>query len=115
MARSDINSRARTNVTESPGMVVAQVMKNYPASVAALMTTDRDEKRMIRKVRHRLMGNHNEPSSRADIVIPDNLGMTYEGESFVLFDLDEGRSDQRIIAFATNANIEVCICNFLNI
>ena len=91
------------------GMVISQVMKDFPASVAALMTNDRDAKRMIRNVRHKLMGNHHEPSARAEIVIPYNLSRTYEGESFVLFDLDECRPEQRIIAFGTDANIDVSL------
>ena len=109
IAKSEIKSRARTNVTEPPGMVISQVMKNYPASVAALMGNDRDEKRVIRSVRHKLMGSHHEPSCRADIVIPESLSTTYEGESFVLFDVDDGRPEQRIIAFGTNANINVSL------
>ena len=55
MAKSEIKSRARTNVTEPPGMVISQVMKSYPAHVAALLGNDRDEKLVIRSVRHKLM------------------------------------------------------------
>ena len=88
-------------------MVIAQVMKNYAAGVAVAMSKDRDEKRMIRRVRHKLMGNHPEPLNRAGIVIPESLASTYEGHPFVLFDLIYGRPEQRIIAFGTDENIEV--------
>ena len=90
-------------------MVIAQVMKSIPAVVAVAMSKDRDEKRMIRRARHKLMGNHPEPRSRAGIVIPDSLSSTYEGQPFVLFDLIDSRPEQRIIAFGTEANIEVTI------
>lgn len=91
------------NTRDSPQYILSQASTHIREAVAAKLPSVGNMKRTIRKVRERKQVAPANPSSREDLVLPNEFTKSEAGETFLLF--DSGVIPNRILIFSTRSNI----------
>jgi hypothetical protein len=105
--RNEISDRARVAIAESPAAVVASAVASISEAVQGALPIEQNLKRLVKRARRLNESVYpTNPTSRAQIVIPEQLKKTLKNSNFILYDSGIGDAN-RIIIFGTQANLDM--------
>jgi len=102
--RSQIRERALETL-EPPRQIIQRCENHATQEVISFLPTYKASQRTIERIRQRTNAPYPVPTALSDIVIPDSLRYTSDGEDFLLY--DSGPADpERYMMFGTKQNLE---------